>query len=99
MPAGGCRGIFGVSFGGRQPMCHTRKKGNNYAQGHSVSPPHLRRASRDLKSSSKPGKPVDCRLCRVFFLFCLCLVLVQGRELRWEVQQKQTRDFLVHLNF
>ena len=53
MPAGGCRGIFGVSFGRHQPMCHTCKKGNDYAQGHSVSPLHPRRASRDLKSSSK----------------------------------------------
>ena len=28
------------------------KKGDNYAQGHSVSPPHLGRASKILKSSS-----------------------------------------------
>ena len=53
MPAGGCRGIFGVSFGRHQPMHHTCKKGNDYAQGHSVSLPHPKRASRDLKSSSK----------------------------------------------
>ena len=32
------------------------------------------------KSSSKTGKPVACRLCRVF-LFCLCLVLVQEGNL------------------
>ena len=49
MPAGGCRGIFGVSFGRHQPMHHSRKKGNNYAQGYSVGLPHPRRASMDLK--------------------------------------------------
>ena len=53
MPAGGCRGIFGVSFGRRQPMCHSCKKGNYYAQRRSVGPPHPRRASISLKSSSK----------------------------------------------
>ena len=88
MPAGGCRGIFGVSFGRHQPMHHTCKKGNDYAQGHSVSPPHPRRASRDLKSSSKQANLLIVG-CVGFFLFCLCLVPVQGRELRWEVQQKQ----------
>ena len=34
------------------------------------------------------GKPVACRLCRVFLL-CLCLVPVQGRELKWEEHAKQ----------
>ena len=41
--------FFGVSFGRCQPMHHSRKKGNNYAQGYSVGPPHPRRASMDLK--------------------------------------------------
>ena len=36
MLAGSCRGIFGCSHGRHQPLCHTCKKGNNYAQGHSV---------------------------------------------------------------
>ena len=53
MLAGGCRGIFGVSFGRRQPMRHSRKKGDNYAQGRSVGPPHPRGATIDPKSSSK----------------------------------------------
>ena len=40
------------------------------------------------KKLLQTGKPVACRLCRVF-LFCLCLVLVQGRELKWEEHAKQ----------
>ena len=62
MPAGGCRSIFGVSFGRHQPLCHTHEKGDNYAQGHSVSPLHLGRASTLLKSSSKQANLlfVDC---------------------------------------
>ena len=92
MPAGSCRGIFGVSFGRCQPMCHPHKKGNNYAQGCSVGPPHPRRASIDLKSSSKQANLLIVG-CVGFFLFCLCLVPIQGRELKWEAQVKQTRDF------
>ena len=53
MLAGGCRGIFGVSFGRHQPMCHSCKKGDNYAQGRSVGPPYPRGATIDPKSSSK----------------------------------------------
>ena len=53
MPAGSCRSIFGWPHGRQQPLCHTCKMGNNYAQGHSVSLPHLGRASTILKSSSK----------------------------------------------
>ena len=34
-------------------LCHRCKTGDNYAQGHSVSPPHPGRASTLLKSSSK----------------------------------------------
>ena len=94
MPAGGCRSIFGVSFGRCQPMCHTHQKGNYYAQGHSVSPPHPRRATMNPKKLLQTGKPVVCRLCRVF-LFCLCLVLVQGRELKWAEHATQP-GILVH---
>ena len=53
MPAGGCRSIFGVSFGRRQLMRHPCKKGNNYAQGCSVGLPHPWGAPRDPKSSPK----------------------------------------------
>ena len=35
------------------------------------------------KKLLQTGKPVVCRLCRVF-LFCLCLVPVQGRQFKWE---------------
>ena len=51
-----------------------------------------------ISSTSKllqTGKPVVCRLCRVF---CLYLVLVQGRELKWEKNAKLVRD-LVHYTF
>ena len=58
MPAGGCRGIFGVSFGRRQPMHHSCKKGNYYAQRRSVGLLHLRRASISPKSSSKQANPL-----------------------------------------
>ena len=40
------------------------------------------------KKLLRTGKPVACRLCRVF-LSCLCLVPVQGRELKWEEHAKQ----------
>ena len=53
MPAGSCRSIFGWSHGRCQPLHHTCKMGDNYAQRYSVSPPHLGRASPILKSSSK----------------------------------------------
>ena len=53
MPAGSYRGIFGESHGRRQPLHHTCEMGDNYAQGHSVSQPHLGRESTLLKSSSK----------------------------------------------
>ena len=53
MPAGSCRNIFGQSHGRCQPLHHTCKLGDNYAQGHSVSLPHLGRESTVLKSSSK----------------------------------------------
>ena len=53
MLAGGCRSILGVSHGRCQPLHHSHKKGDNYAQRYSVSPPHPRRASKVLKGSSK----------------------------------------------
>ena len=81
MPAGGCRSILGQSHGRCQPLHHTCKTGDNYAQEYSVSLPHLGRASPVLKKLLQTGKPVVCRLCRVFFLY---LVPVQGREHKWE---------------
>ena len=68
MPAGSCRSICGQSHGRCQPLHHTCKKGNNYAQGCSVSLLHLGRASKVLKAPPK-RKSVDCRLCRVFVSF------------------------------
>ena len=53
MPAGSCRSIFGWSHGRCQPLHHTCKMGDNYAQGHSVSLLHLGRASTVVKSSPK----------------------------------------------
>ena len=53
---------------GRQPLHHTCERGDNYAQRHSVSPPHLERAYTVLKLLLT-GKPVDCRLCGVFVYF------------------------------
>ena len=76
MPAGSCRSIFGWSHGRHQPLHHTCETGDNYAQRYSVSPLHPGRASKVLKKLLQTGKPVVCRLCRVFFL---CLVPVQGK--------------------
>ena len=83
MLAGGCRSILGWSHGRCQPLCHTCKMGDNYAQGYSVSPLHLGRASKILKSSSKQANLlfVGC----AGFSLCLCLVPVQGREFKWEI--------------
>ena len=39
--AGSCRGIFGWASGRYQPLYHTCKKGDNYAQRHSVSLAHM----------------------------------------------------------
>ena len=50
MPAGSCRSTHGWSHGRCQPLCHTCKKGDNYAQRHSVSPLHLGTASKILKA-------------------------------------------------
>ena len=58
MPAGSCRSICGWSHGRCQPLCHTCKKGNNYAQRHSVSLPHLERASKILKAP--PNRQTCC---------------------------------------
>ena len=44
-----CRDIFGWASGRCQPLCHTCKKGDNYAQRHSVSLAHMWRASSLLK--------------------------------------------------
>ena len=68
MPAGSCRSIFGVSHGRHQPLFHTCKKGNNYAQGHSVSPLHLERASTILKSSSRQANLLFVGCVGIFLL-------------------------------
>ena len=68
MPAGGCRSIFGVSHGRCQPLCHTRKKGDNYAQGYSVGLPHLGRASKILKGSSKQANLLFVGCVGIFLL-------------------------------
>ena len=73
MPAGSCRSICDWSHGRCQPLCHICKKGDNFAQGYSVSPLHPGRASTILKNLPT-GKSVGCRLCGVFVYF-----LVQGK--------------------
>ena len=69
MPAGSFRNIFGSSYGRCQPLHHTCKMGDNYAQRYSVSPLDLVRASKILKSSSKQANLlfVGC----VGFSFCV----------------------------
>ena len=71
MPAGGCRGIYSRPHGRCEPLHYSCKMGYNYAQGHSVSPPHLSRASTLLKSSPEIcfGISVGCRLCGIFYQY------------------------------
>ena len=76
MPAGSCRSICGWSHGRHQPLCHTCKKGNNYAQRHSVSLPHLGRASEVLESSS-----LQANLLIVGCVGFLLMFWYWGREL------------------
>ena len=93
MPAGSCRSILGQSHGRCQPLCHTCKMGNNYAQRYSVSPLHLGRASPILKSSSKQ---VNLLSVGCVGSFCLCSVPVQGRERKWEKNAKLVRDLVCY---
>ena len=93
MPAGGCRSIFGVSHGRCQPLHHTRKKGDNYAQRYSVGLPHPGRASKILRGSSKQTNLFFVGCVGIFFFFCLCLVPVQGREFKWVKCTKQLGIF------
>ena len=61
VPSYACRRLqrhFCVSFGRCQPMHHSCKKGNYYAQGYSVGPPHSRRVSMNPKSS--PNRQICC---------------------------------------
>ena len=69
MPAGSCRSIFGWSHGRHQPLHHTCKTGDNYAQRHSVSLPHLGRASKILKSSSKQANLLFVGCVGFLFVF------------------------------
>ena len=66
---GSCRSIFGWSHGRHQPLCHTCEMGENYAQGHSVSLPHLGRASTILKSSSKQANLLFVGCVGFLFVF------------------------------
>ena len=79
MPAGSCRSICGQSHGRCQPLCHTHKKGNSYAQRHSVSPLYLVRASKILKSSSLQANLLIVGCVGFLFMFWY-----RGRELKWE---------------
>ena len=94
MPAGSCRGIYSQSHGRHQPLHHTCKKGDNYAQGHSVCPPHLGRAC-EIQSSSLQATllVVGC----VGFLF---IFWYRGRELKWEELLHLIWDLFlfIHLN-
>ena len=69
MPAASCRSIFGQSHGRYQPLHHTCEMGDNYAQGHSVSPLHLGRASTILKSSSKQANLLFVGCVGFLFVF------------------------------
>ena len=93
MPAGGCRSIFGVSHGRCQPLCHTCKKGDNYAQDIQLACLHLRRASTLLKSSSKQANLLFVGCVGIFLLLFACLVLVQGRECKWDKAYRTAGDF------
>ena len=55
-------GKYDMHFQECKPLHHTCKKGDNYTQGHSVSPTHPWRASTVLKPSPRLIS-VDCR-CR-----------------------------------
>ena len=74
MLAGSCRGILGRPHGRCQPLHHTCKTGDNYAQGYSSSPVHLWRAYALVKSSPKS--------VLVFLLVVGCVGFYQykGRE-------------------
>ena len=69
MPAGSCRNICGWSHGRCQPLHHTCKTGDNYAQRYSVSPLHPGRASTILKSSSKQANLLFVGCAGFFPLF------------------------------
>ena len=85
MPAGSCRGIYSWPHGRCQPLHHTCKNGDNYAQRCLVSPPHLRRASEIINSSSQANLLVVG--CVGFFFFCLFVNWYRGRERNWETAQ------------
>ena len=93
MPAGSCRGIYSWSHGRHQPLCHTCKKGDNYAQGYSVSPPHLGRASEVLNSSWQAN---------LLVVGCVGLLFVfwyRGRELKWEEVLHLIWDLFLFIHF
>ena len=73
-----CRGIFGQAFGRCKPLHHTCKKGDTYAQRHSVGLVHAWRASSLLTSFSPKS-------VLVFLLVVGCVGLCQfkGGNLVW----------------
>ena len=93
MPAGSCRGIYSQSHGRHLPLCHTCKKGDNYAQGHSVSLLHLEKASKILSSSLQANLLVVG--CVGFFFY----FPVQGRELKWEELLHLIWDLFLFIHF
>ena len=80
-PAGGCRSIYSRPHGRHKPLHHSCKMGYNYAQGNSISLPHLGRASTLLKSSPEIcfRISVGCKLCRV-------LTSTGVGKLEWDTQ-------------
>ena len=76
--AGRCRGIFGWASGRCQPLHHTCKKGDNYAQRHSVSLVHMWRASSLLKSFSP-------KFVSVFLLVVGCVGFCQYKGRKFSV--------------
>ena len=73
MLAGSYRSIYSRSHGRHQPLHHTCKTGDNYAQRFSASPVHPWRASVLLKSS--PKSVLVCQLV----VGCVGFLSVQGK--------------------
>ena len=68
MPAGSCRSICGQSHGRCQPLCHTCRKCDNYAQRYSMSLLHPGRASKILKAPPKQANLLVVG-CVGFFIY------------------------------
>ena len=81
-------------MGRHQPLCHTCKKGDNYAQRHSVSLLHLGRASKVLKSSSLQANLLVIGCVGFSFVFWY-----RGRELKWEEALHLIWDIFLSIHF